>query len=279
LACDPASPFFRSQDLRILVTNDDGIYAEGLWALARSLQDVGDVHVVAPDRDQSGIGTAKTLLTIIRSQEVPPPVDGVPTYSVQGTPTDCVILAVESLFSEPFDLLVSGINAGANMGVDLFSSGTFAAALYGRSRDIPSMAVSVSSLTEVKYDVAAQVARTLARRLLENPALSPPLLNVNLPNTDRDGVKGVQVTQLAPKAWSEGVEIGHDSRRRTYYWIRYNKPPPEAPPEGTDVWAILNDRVSITPIDLNATNGASPDGLHELAAVVTATLGLPDAKE
>ncbi len=261
--------------MRILVTNDDGVFAEGLWALAHSLKDVGDVRVVAPDRDQSGIGTAKTLLTVIRAHEVPSPVEGIPTFAVQGTPTDSVILATESLFSEPFDLLVSGINPGANMGIDLFSSGTFAAALHGRTRGMPSIAVSVSSLTEVKYDVAAQVAQVLARRLLDQPLSGLFALNVNLPNLEAASIKGVDVTSLAPESWSQGVEKGHDGRR-THYWIKHNKPPPEVPPEGTDVWSILNDRVSITPVDPIAANGASPDGLAGLARAVTAALGLPE---
>ena len=264
--------------MRILVTNDDGVFAEGLWALARAMQSVGDVHVVAPDRDQSGIGTAKTLLTVVRAHEVPSPIDGVPTYAVQGTPTDSVILATESLFSEPFDLLVSGINPGANMGIDLFGSGTFAAALHGRTRGIPSMAVSVSSLMDVRYDVAAQVAEALARRLLEHPLSGPSALNVNLPNLEPTSIKGVDVTSLAPESWSQGVEKGHDGRR-THYWIKHNKPPPDVPPKGTDVWAILNDRVSITHVDPIASNGVSPDGLVGLARAVTATLGLPEAVE
>ena len=151
--------------MRILVTNDDGISAPGLWRLAETLSGIGQVIVVAPDRDQSGIGTARTLLEVVRVQEVASRTEGVPAYAVQGTPADYVILATEALSTEPFDLVVSGINAGANLGLDVFVSGTVGAALQGYFRGKPSTAVSVTSLTDVLYDVAADVTLWLAEAM------------------------------------------------------------------------------------------------------------------
>ena len=151
--------------LRILVTNDDGISAPGLWRLAETLSELGQVVVVAPDRDQSGIGTARTLREVVRVDEVASRIEGVPAYAVQGTPADGVILATEALSTEPFDLVVSGINAGANLGLDVFVSGTVGAALQGYFRGMPSIAVSVASLTDVLYDVAADVTLWLAEAM------------------------------------------------------------------------------------------------------------------
>ena len=128
--------------MKILITNDDGIYAEGLWHIVKALEGLGDIYVVAPDRDMSGVGTAMTITSVLRTQEFPSYVEGVKSYVVQGTPSDSVILATEAMFDEPFDVLVSGINPGANLGLDVFGSGTVGAALQGYYRNIPSIAIS-----------------------------------------------------------------------------------------------------------------------------------------
>ena len=128
--------------MRILVTNDDGTGSEGLWSLAEALTSVGEVFVVAPDRDRSGISAAMTLLDVVRANRIGSPVDGVEAYAVQGTPADCVILAHGALFDAPFDLIFSGINMGTNMGADVLLSGTVGAALHGYLRGVPSVAVS-----------------------------------------------------------------------------------------------------------------------------------------
>jgi 5'-nucleotidase len=251
--------------LRILVTNDDGIGAPGLWRLAEALCDVGQVVVVAPDRDQSGIGTARTLLEVVRVHEAVSRIDGVPAYAVQGTPADCVILATETLSAEPFDLVASGINAGANMGLDIFDSGTVGAALQGYFRGKPSIAVSVATLTNVPYDVAAAVARGLAEAIAANEGLREPLVfNVNVPNVESGQIEGAEITRLGPKAYLEGVEQGHDGRR-THYWIRHNRPTGKDAIEGTDIWAVRNNRISVTPFDPGAISG---DGHRDISQVV-----------
>ena len=261
--------------MRILVTNDDGVHSPGLWALVEALSDLGHVSVVAPDRDMSGVGTAMTLLNVVRVQEITSPVEGVEAVAVQGTPSDCVILATGALFSEPFDLVVSGINSGSNLGLDVWSSGTVGGALRGYMQDIPSMAVSVvyGKDAEVRYAGAARVARALARGLSDGAVNGPPVLNVNVPDVDADGIEGVEVTRLGAKAYlykSDRVEEG----RRHHYRIRYSGPAVEDPIDGTDIWAVRNNLVSITPIDLGLTTDAPEPWLLGLVDEVRSALGL-----
>ena len=258
--------------MRILLTNDDSINAEGLWALAEALKSVGDVSIVAPDRDQSGIGTARTLLNILRVSEVETQIEGVPAYTVSGTPADCVILAAEAIFDEPFDLVVSGINEGANLGLDVLDSGTVGGALRGYFRGIPSIAVSVTSVTGVLYDPAAQVAKNLAAAIPRN-GNRPLLYNVNVPNVAFERIKGVRTTFLGPKAYLENVERGHDGRR-THYWIRHNKPIGDDIPEGCDVWATRNGWVSITPMDPGLMSGKCLTEFSALTRGVASGMGL-----
>lgn len=259
--------------MRILVTNDDGINAEGLWTLVEALEPVGDVSVVAPDRDQSGVGTARTLLNILRVSEVETRREGVPAYTVSGTPSDCVILASESIFSEPFDLVVSGINEGANLGLDAFDSGTVGGAMRGYFRSIPSIAVSVTAVTGVLYEPAAQVAMRLAQEVIRNGA-RPYLYNVNVPNVVPERLKGVRTTFLGPKAYLENVIRGNDGRR-THFWILHNKPIGDEIPEGCDVWATRRDWVSITPMDPANMSSSDLAGFAGLAKGVAHGLDLP----
>ena len=255
------------------MTNDDGVNSEGLWSLANSLRDLGRVCVVAPDRDMSGKGTAMTLLDVLRTHKAPSPIEGVEAHSVQGTPSDCVILATASLYEEPFDLLFSGINQGSNTGLDLLGSGTVGGALQGYYRDIPSIAISVASLVDTKYEAACRAATALARSLAASPPEGPLLLNVNLPNVGPEDIEGVEVTRLGPRAYLEDVQLGHDGRR-THYWIK-NRKSTEQQPEGTDTWAVENNRVSITPIDLVPTTQATSSTLQALAADLRSAFGLP----
>ena len=257
--------------MRILVTNDDSINSLGLWAVVESLAELGHVSVVAPDRDQSGIGTARTLLNILRVNEVETRVQGVPAYTVSGTPSDCVILATGKLFDEPFDLVVSGINEGANLGLDVLDSGTAGGAFRGYFRGIPSIAVSVTAVTGVRYDIAARVASSLVQSL--DGDRRPLVYNLNVPNVSYDRLNGVMETFLGPKAWLEGVERGHDGRR-THYWINHSRPTNADVPKGCDVWATRNNWISITPIDLGAVVREGSGGFASLATDVANSIGL-----
>ena len=262
--------------MRILVTNDDGINAPGIWALVEAIADLGQVSVVAPDRDQSGVGMARTLLNILRVSEVESKMEGVTAHSVSGTPSDCVILGDGSLFPEKFDLVISGINDGANLGLDVLDSGTVGGALRGYFRGIPSIAVSVADIRNLNYDVAAQVARNLALRIAESDDDAPVMYNLNVPNAPAERIKGVSQTFLGPKAYLETIERGNDGRR-THYWIKHNRPTGSHAPEGCDVWAVRNGLVSVTPMDPSFVSGESVRRFPDLAEDLERRTGLNGA--
>jgi len=259
--------------VNILLTNDDGIQAAGIWRLAEALRPLGRVTVVAPERNQSGIGTAKSLHAPVPTREYQSPLEGVRAVSVGGTPADCVILATESLFSEPFDLVVSGINEGANLGLDIMSSGTVGGALQGYYRNIPSMAVSVTSLSNVQFDGAANAAKALAQALLAKGKAvpAPLLLNVNLPNVSRSLLQGIELTRLGPRADMRNVETEGESG---HYRIMHNKPVGDQAEEGTDIWAIRNNNVSITPLNGLLTTAEGTTLSQALAHEVARALGM-----
>ena len=248
--------------LKILVTNDDGISSPGLWALAESLKGIGEVVVVAPDRQQSGVGSSVTLHHAVRMAPTIFNRDGIKSYAVEGTPGDSVILATEKLVKDPIDLLVSGINTGSNMGNDVFVSGTVGAAFHGFFRGIPSMAVSVTALYDVHFEPAARVAYLLA--LKARDGLFPPraLINVNVPNKPLSQLKGLRVTRLADGSYTEVVDEGNDPRR-LHYWINRSRPNWTSQP-GTDIWAAENDLISITPLHNDVTAHSSLPNLTGL---------------
>ncbi|MDA0988013.1 MAG: 5'/3'-nucleotidase SurE [Chloroflexi bacterium] len=238
--------------MKILAINDDGVYAPGLWAVVEALQDVAEVVVVAPDREQSGVGTAITLSRPIRATEVVPLVDGIKTYAVEGTPADSAILALESLVEGPVDLVVSGINQGSNMGNDVFISGTMGAALQGFFRGIPTIAISVAALKNLHFAPAARVARLLAQGVADGKLVPPLLLNINLPNVPLEKIKGVSLTHLGQRTYMDVVKEGDDGRRK-YYWITRERPG-WVLEKGLDIWAVRRRRISITPIHTDLTS-------------------------
>lgn len=260
--------------MKILVTNDDGINAPGLWKMVGALKDLGEVIVSAPDRDQSGIGTAMTLLEVVKSRELAsPPIEGIRAYAVEGTPADCVILAAETLAPGGFDIVLSGINEGSNLGLDMLTSGTVGAAFQGYFRGTHSIAMSVASLTNVQYDAAAATAAALAKAIAAQDDLPPLFLNVNLPNTTASGIKGAAITRLGPRLYLENVERGSNGRR-TYYWIKHNRLVSKPVADDTDIHAVRNNRIAITA--LNAVldpDSALPD-LQPLADSVITALNL-----
>ena len=261
--------------MKILITNDDGVFSEGLWELVAALRDIGEVGVAAPDRDMSGIGTAMTLTTVLRAQEFPSPIEGVEAYAVQGTPSDCVALATKSLFPEAFDLVVSGINRGANIGVDVLISGTVGGALKAYFNGFPAIAVS-STYTDgsaVRYELAASVARELARGVRDRSVTQPMLLNVNAPDRDPADVERLDVTDLGPLAYAEHVESGRDGRR-IHYWLKHSTPAGIDLSPGTDVWAIRNGLISVTPVAVPGVGAPSPELVGALVGDVRAALCL-----
>jgi 5'-nucleotidase len=246
--------------LKILVTNDDGFYARGLWLLARELSKVGDVVIVAPDREQSAVSSSMTLHHPLRVRKVRSPLEGVPSYSVEGTPSDCVILALGRLLPEKVDLVFSGINEGANLGDDVLLSGTVGAALQGYFKGIPSVAISVGAIKDVHFDVAAKLAGILAQQMGDIPR--EVLLNVNLPNLPLDKIQGIEVTKLGRRSFGDKVVEGNDGKRE-YYWIVRGEPQWQ-PEEGTDVKAFVEDKISITPLYTDLTSAKALAKLKKL---------------
>jgi 5'-nucleotidase len=235
--------------MRILVTNDDGILADGLWVLTGELQKAGEVVVVAPDREQSAIGTAVTLTQPLRVHKVKPVISEVEAYAVQGTPGDSVILGLEKLFAGKIDMVVSGINEGLNVGTDVLISGTVGAALQGYLRGLPAMAISVSGTNKNVLKAAARVARLLAEKIRDSQIHRPVFLNVNLPDRSAGELQGVKVTELASETHIDTVKEGHDGKR-AYFWLVRNRKPERVHGENTDIHAVENGFVSLTPLHL-----------------------------
>jgi len=234
--------------MRILLSNDDGYFAPGLAILAKTLADLGSITVVAPERDHSG---ASNSLTLDRPLSVRESANGF--RFVNGTPTDCVHLAVTGLLEEMPDMIVSGINLGANMGDDTIYSGTVAAATEGYLLGIPSIAISLTSKAGRHYETAARVARDLVERFQKNPLGEPVLLNVNVPDIPYDALKGLEVTRLGKRHKAEPVIKTTTPRNQTVYWVGAAGSAQDAGP-GTDFHAVHSDRVSLTPLQMDLTH-------------------------
>ncbi len=233
--------------MRILVSNDDGIHAPGIQCLAGHLRTVAEVEVVAPDRDRSG---ASNSLTLVRPLHARPVEDA--GVQVDGTPTDCVHLAITGLLDSEPDLVISGINAGANMGDDVLYSGTVAAAMEGRFLGLPSIAVSLVGTDLRHYDTAARVVLDLLDRLRRMPLPAATILNVNVPDIPFESIQGVQTTRLGNRHRAEPMVADSDPRGRPIYWVGPAGPEQDAGP-GTDFHAVREGYVSITPIQVDLT--------------------------
>ena len=234
--------------LRILVSNDDGYLAPGLAALAQAMSAFGAVTVVAPEQNHSGASNSLTLsrpLTVQRAQSG--------FFYVNGTPTDCVHIALTGLLDAMPDIVVSGINSGQNMGDDTIYSGTVAAAMEGYLFGVPSFAFSLVERGPEHVHDAAHWAAQIVRRYLEAPLPAPFLLNVNLPNLPRDQVKGAQVTRLGKRHHSEPVVRAQNPRGETIYWVGAAGTARDAGP-GTDFHATAEGWVSVTPLQIDLTH-------------------------
>jgi len=242
--------------MKILVTNDDGIFAEGLWMLVKELTNIAQVVVVAPDMERSAIGTAVTLRQPLRVQRVRPMVPGVDTYSVEGTPADSVILALGKLIKNKIDLVVSGINQGPNLGNDVLISGTVGAALQGYLRGFPALAISVKTADSLYLDNAARLAALLAKKIDSHALPTNIFLNVNLPNLPLAKINGVKITRLAGESHIDTVEEGHDGKQ-AYYWLVRHQINKDADRK-TDVGAIEQGNISITPLHTSLSNRSLP---------------------
>ena len=233
--------------MRILLSNDDGCTAPGLLVLAEHLRTAHHVDVVAPDRNRSAASNSLTIFNPLRIQRH---ADG--TVCVDGTPTDCVHLALASLLEQTPDLVVSGINNGPNLGDDTLYSGTVAAAMEGRHLGLAAVAVSCAAYNPAHYATAARATLRILERLREEPFPGNTILNVNVPDLPWDALKGFQVTRLGHRHKSEPVEQAADPRGRPIYWIGPAGPGADCGP-GTDFHAVEHGYVSITPLVVDLT--------------------------
>jgi len=246
--------------MNVLITNDDGIHAEGLFALKTALDKIAKVHIVAPDRPRSACGHSITLHKPLRADKVKLR-DGSIAYASNGTPSDCVSLGLLGIVKEKVDLVVSGINRGPNLGWDLTYSGTVSAAMEGAISGVQSFAISVATYeTDVDYSAAAHLAVHIAQILQEHELPESTLLNINVPPVSSD-IKGIRITRAGKRRYMGSLEKRSDPTGRDYYWLGGDLPV-DSLDEGTDVKAIADDYVSITPVHLDLTDYSILESIH-----------------
>jgi len=231
-----------------LLSNDDGIYAPGIHAMREQLSTLGRVVMVAPDRNRSGASNSLTLSRPLRVQMV-----GEDAYSLDGTPTDCVHIGITGLLDQPPDMVISGVNEGANMGDDVLYSGTVAAAMEGRFLGYPAMAVSLASPRNGFFSTAAKIAMRLVRHMLDVPLPAQTILNVNVPDVAYDEVQGITVTRLGQRHKAERVIKDSDPRGRPIYWLGPAGNEADAGP-GTDFHALTQGKAVVSPLTIDMTD-------------------------
>jgi len=241
--------------VHILVTNDDGVTAPGLLALAKEMEVLGKVSILAPDRNWSASGHVKTMHRPLRVKEIQLS-DGIQALATDGAPSDCVALAVLGILTEKIDLVVSGINPNANLGYDVTYSGTVTAAMEATIWGLPGIAVSLDSpenhLGELDYEMAARVARQVAEKVNRRGLPKGTLLNVNVPYIPLTELAGFKITRQGLRVYRDELDRRLDPRNRPYYWIG-GQSPTGVPEEGTDFGALKQGFVSITPLHLDMT--------------------------
>jgi 5'-nucleotidase len=248
--------------VKILATNDDGIDAPGLRSLVVALREVGEVVVVAPDHNWSAAGLTKTMHKPLRIRKARFP-DGSTAYTTNGAPSDCVALALLAILPQPPDLVVSGINPGANMANDILYSGTVTAAMEGVISGISSLAVSLDSYEdEADFTYAARFTAGLAGQVHKRGLPPGVVLNINVPSLPPSEIAGVEITRLGQRLYKDALVKRKDPRGRSYYWIGGERPG-GVTEEGTDIWALANGKVSITPMRLDMTDHPMIDELKK----------------
>jgi 5'-nucleotidase len=241
--------------MHILVTNDDGINAPGLLALATAMRELGDVTVVAPHENQSAVGHRKTMHKPMRAWETTL-ADGTPAMAMTGSPADCVALAMLGLVERPVDMVASGVNSGPNLSRDVTYSGTVTAAMEAVIERVPALAVSVDTFDPpaAGFAPAAEAALHVARRIAEHGLPPLTLLNVNVPDLPAGELAGFYVTRQGHRHYPDELVKRLDPRGRPYYWIGGKPPSGDFDEEGTDLWAVAHGYISVTPIMMDMTN-------------------------
>jgi 5'-nucleotidase len=239
--------------MKILLTNDDGIYAEGIKALYLALSDLGEITVVAPDTERSAVGHAITLSDPLRVKNVDRGGKFF-GYAITGTPADCVKIAIRAILKDRPDIVVSGINLGPNVGYSVLYSGTVSGATEGAILGIPSIAISLGTFENPDYSYAAEFANKMVRLVVENKGLPQgTLLNVNVPAVPQDQIKGVRIVKQSKRAIEERFDKREDPRKRTYYWLTGEVIESDGR-DDADIETLRQDYVSITPIHCDMTD-------------------------
>ena len=233
--------------MRILVSNDDGYLSPGLASLAGAMRGFGEVTVVAPDRDRSGASNSLTLENPLRATATAPG-----CYKINGTPTDCVHLGITGLMDEEPDMVVSGINLGANLGDDVIYSGTVAAAMEGRHLGLPAIAVSICSFAPRHLEAAARAVETIVRKLQTKPLPADVILNINVPDLPLEKIHGFRATRLGHRHKAEPATRTMDPRGHPIFWVGPPGPEQDAG-EGTDFHAVRQGFISVTPLQIDLT--------------------------
>jgi 5'-nucleotidase len=248
----------------ILVTNDDGINTPGIHALAKVMGDIGDVYIVAPDRERSAVGHMLTMHRPLKADELRERV-----FSVNGTPTDCVAIAVSKILPRKPDLIASGINRGANLGDDVTYSGTVSAAMEGTLLGIPSFAISLAGDKPFHYDVAEPYALEIARYIIEKKLPDDTLLNVNVPNKAREALKGMRITRQGRRSYENSIHEIYSPLGEKHFWIGGGKPLWEQGGVDMDMHAVMEGYVSVTPVHLDMTNYSALEALRNSWKITT----------
>jgi 5'-nucleotidase len=235
----------------ILVTNDDGVHAPGILALYGAMKEPGDTYIVAPDRERSAAGHSLTLHRPLKAEEIRARV-----FSINGTPTDCVTLGINKLLPQKPDIVVSGINRGANLGDDITYSGTVSAAIEGTMFGVPSVAFSVVSDKDYQYETAAYFATKIISYVLKHSLPYDTLLNVNFPEVSRQEIKGIKITRQGKRIYENSIQETFNPWGEKYYWIGGGRTFWEHGDEA-DMEAVQQNYISITPIHLDLTNHAA----------------------
>ena len=247
---------------KILITNDDGIFAPGIYALWEAMQEVGQTTVVAPDTEQSAVGHAITLSDPLRVEGIHR-TGGFEGFAVSGTPADCAKIAIRSLMDKKPDVLISGINRGANLGNNIIYSGTVSAATEGTILGIPSVAISINSFNSDEFRGAKETAIKVVHYLTNNTLPSGTLLNVNVPYCPPEEIKGIKVTRQGNQYFQDDFDQRKDPRGRTYYWMK-GKIVDDDQELYYDSKAVCDGYVSITPIHFQMTNESYFTKLEEI---------------
>lgn len=238
--------------MNILLTNDDGIYSKGLAALASEISKIGKVTIVAPDRERSATAHAITMHKPLRVEKVNFPVSDIAAWKVNGTPSDCVKIALEALLDFTPDIVLSGINKGPNLGTDVIYSGTVSAAIEAAISGVPSIALSIAAFENINYNLASVYATKLCYQISKLEFPVEALLNVNIPSVSEEKIKGLYVTHLGIRKYKNSFDKRKDPRGRTYYWMA-GEVIEDLNDVGSDVWAVRNNYISVTPLKFNLT--------------------------